>query len=67
MMNGHSHQVYGLINTCVDIVAPEDKCHRSCMQVFYMGRAKPIIPTESTTTGGRKHCIFRWVSLDEVS
>ena len=55
-MNG---QVYGRICTCVDLVFPEGKYHRSCMQIFYIGRAIPVIPTESTTTVGRKQCIFR--------
>ena len=46
--------VYGRNNTYVDLVAPEGKYNGSCMQVFYMGRTNPVIPTESTTTAGRK-------------
>ena len=61
------HQFYGSINTCVDLVAHEGKYHPSFMQVFYMRRANPVIPTESTTNVSRKHCIFRWVLLDDVS
>ena len=31
-----AHQIYGRINTYVDLVVPEGKYHRSCMQVVYM-------------------------------
>ena len=62
-----AYSVYGRNNICVDLVATESKYHCSCMQVFYTGRANPVIPIESTTKIGRKHCIFRWVSLDDVS
>ena len=43
-----------LINTCVDLVAPEGKYHRLCMKLFYMGCGNATQPSVSSTTVGKK-------------
>ena len=60
-----THQVYGRISTCVGLVFPDDKYHRSCMQVFHIGRAIPVIYWMMSAKGFIG-CIMAGSGLEEM-